>query len=109
VTNTLEETNAGELRAARRLVKNALKAGYVVSVNDGGEFVVKRSNDARAIVAALGSTGEDYLTFRNAETFEKVGMVMLVWGNDPKGEELFADYTDNEAINALVKASEVGQ
>jgi len=91
-----------ERQIARFVVLEAIEAGYTVSVNDGGEWVVKRSTDKVEIMSALYSTSDDMLRFRNAEG-ESVGWVWLIWGN---GEDLISDYADNDATNALVRAVE---
>jgi hypothetical protein len=73
-----------------RLVRDALKAGYVVSVNDGGDDVLVNSSSFQAIVAAMFSTDEDVLTFRDPRVvvdvarklIQRVGFVHLVYGND---------------------------
>jgi hypothetical protein len=88
-----------EMTIARKLVRKALAAGYMVSVYDGEEYAVKRSTKFTKIVEALASTSDDVLVLRTADG-TKVGSVWLIWGN---GEDLISDYTDNEATNALVK------
>lgn len=93
---------AGEAVVARRLIRQALLRGWKVSVHDGEEWTVKQSTDRMTILAALCTTDNDTLKFRDAAGV-CVGNIWLVWGNDPAGQELCADYTDNEAIESLVK------
>jgi hypothetical protein len=88
-----------EARIAKSIVKSGLAKGYAVSVNDGGEWVVKRSTDAKDIIAALFSTDADYIRFRTASG-ERVGTVFLVYGND--GWDVINDYTDTEAMRAVL-------
>ena len=108
MTNSLTQyATAGEGRVARRLVTAALAAGYSVSVNDGVETTVHRSTRAREIIDALATTGEDVLIIRDAAG-ARVGALWLIYGNDPSGEELIADYTDNDACNALYTAAHKG-
>jgi VCBS repeat-containing protein len=83
---------AGERRAARRLVMEALEDGRTVSVSDGWEYVVKRSRNIRQILDALATTGEDVLRIRAADG-SHLGVIVLVWGNDPDGDELVQDYS----------------
>ena len=92
---------AGKAEAvvARRLVRKALELGYAISVNDGGEWTVKKSTDRMTVLEALATTGGDTLVFRNAEG-EKLGAMVLLYQNGP-GDELIADYSDNEAMNEL--------
>lgn len=95
----------GEARVARKLVKAALDAGYLISVNDGEEWTVKRSSSHPAVVDALATTGEDRLLMRLPVSGDVVGSFWLIYGNDPSGEELIADHSDNDACEALYKAA----
>ena len=61
-----------ERAIAERLVTDALAQGFQVSVNDGEAWVVKRSTDSKAIMAALFSTDEDYIRIRK-EQFDESG------------------------------------
>jgi hypothetical protein len=107
MTNTLSKyATAGEARVARKLVRAALAAGYAISVNDGEEWTVRRSTSQKAIFDALATTGEDYIRITAADPSNTVGWhsagtFELIYGNDPSGEELIADHTDNEVCNAL--------
>jgi hypothetical protein len=100
-----EYTTSGERGVATRLVRAAIHAGYTVSVSDGEEWTVKRSDSEAVILPALATTGYDTLRFRDSAG-EHVGSAYLVWGNDPSGEELIADHTDNDAIEALYNAAQ---
>jgi ABC-type thiamine transport system substrate-binding protein len=98
-------TTLGERRTATRLVAAALAAGYTVSVYDGEEYTVKRSRESKKILEALASTEEDTLLIRDSAG-ERIGALMLIWGNDQTGEELIADHTDNAEMNALASAAQ---
>ena len=98
MAKALEYANRDEAAAARKLVAIALTKGWSISVNDGDEWVLKRSSDKMAILHAMCSTGEDYLLFRQADG-TKVGWVFLVWGNS--APELVCDYSSNADIDAL--------
>ena len=87
-----------ELTLARRVIRKALSAGYLVSVCDGEEYPVKRSTKFGEIDKALASTDSDVLVIR-AATGDRLGSVLLVWGN---GEDVVSDYTDKPEIAALV-------
>lgn len=91
----------GEARAARKLIKAALAAGYCVSVNDGEEWTVKLSTDAKTILDALCTTEADTIVLRHADTKERAGSFWLIYGNDADGSELIADHTDNENCQRL--------
>ena len=98
-------TTSGERGVATRLVRAAIHAGYTVSVYDGEEYTVKRSRLERQILEALASTEEDTLLIRDSAG-ERIGALCLIWGNDPDGEELIADYTDKPEIEALANAAQ---
>lgn len=90
----------GDAITARRLVRTALELGYSISVQDGEEWTVKQSRDRMAILSAMATTGMDRLRFRDSEG-NKLGTMLLVYGNALDGSELIADYQDNDAMNAL--------
>lgn len=75
----VEQRQDIERKIVRRVIADALAAGFVLSVNDGEETVLKRSNDATAIEAAMFSTDEDFLHFVKDGKF--VGEVHFVYGN----------------------------
>ena len=93
------KTLAKEKAAAGKIIDRALAKGYLVSVNDGEEWVVKKSTKRKQIYDALASTDSDLLKIRNAAG-ESLGSIYLVWGNS--AEELCNDYTDNPEIAELV-------
>tara|TARA_R110000868_G_scaffold47912_1_gene156421 strand:+ start:420 stop:812 length:393 start_codon:yes stop_codon:yes gene_type:complete len=111
MTNSLSQyATAGEARVVRKLVKAAIAAGYSVSVNDGEEWTVKRSTSTKVIFDALATTGEDTIRISAADPskttgWHGAGSFCLIYGNDPSGEEILADYTDNEVCEALYKAA----
>jgi len=88
-----------EMRVVRKLVKDALALGYAVSVFDGEEWTVHKSKAFSAIIAALRTTDDDILLFRNAAN-EIVGKVLLIYGNEPY--EVINDYSANPAMEALI-------
>jgi len=98
-------TTPGERTVARRLVNAILAAGHLVSVNDGEEWTVLKSRSTTEIIDALASTGEDYIRVRHSDG-GVVGTFCLIWGNDPTGEELITDHTDNAEMNALANAAQ---
>jgi hypothetical protein len=88
-----------EQTITKRIIAKALAAGYVVSVNDGEEWVINKSSDEPAIVAALFSTDMDVLRFHRPSG-ERIGSVCLIYGN---GEDAVSDHTDNAKTTALVE------
>jgi hypothetical protein len=90
-----------ETTICNRLVSKTLEAGHIISVYDGEEYALKRSTKKADIIKAMYSTDSDTLIIRRADG-EKVGSVLLVYGN---GEDVISDYSDNPEIEALVKAA----
>ncbi|HVG51618.1 MAG TPA: hypothetical protein VM867_08300 [Xanthobacteraceae bacterium] len=92
-----------EKAAAGKVIDRALAKGCFISVNDGGEWVVKKSTKRREIMDALASTDADHLMIRDANG-ERVGVIYLVWGNgDP--DTVVCDYTDKPAIREIVEGA----
>lgn len=94
-----------EMTVCRAAIKAGLDAGLVVSVYDGGEWVVKKSRKITQIVAALRSTSDDRIVFRDPKTGERKGSMYFVYGNMPY--EVINDYSDNETMDKIYKAAEV--
>ena len=94
---------AGEAMIARRLIRICLADGYTISVNDGEEWTVRRSNDFNTIIGALCTTGQDFVRAFNPKDQTSPGTFDLVWGNDPTGAELISDHTYNEVCNSIYK------
>jgi len=77
---------------AYRIIKDALKAGLFLTLNDGEEDVVDVSNDEKKLRDALMTTDEDVLFFhRAADDISWFGWVRLIYGND--GWDVMSDYT----------------
>ena len=95
-----------ERAIAERLVTDAIAQGYQVSVNDGEAWVVKRSTDSKAIMAALFSTDEDYIRIRKDGEETSVGTFTLVYGND--GWDVIADWSYSVETDALMQQIQRG-
>ncbi|OBQ90247.1 hypothetical protein A9K66_15225 [Mesorhizobium sp. AA23] len=87
-----------ERRIARALVKACLDRGYLISVYDSEDWVVRRSDDKAAIMLALFSTDEDGIHLRSP-TGDKLGWFQLIYGNS--GYDVVSDHADNEICNAI--------
>ena len=95
-----------ERAIAERLVTDAIAQGYQVSVNDGEAWVVKRSTDSKAIMAALFSTDEDYIRIRKDGEETSVGTFTLVYGND--GWDVIADWSYSAETEAQMEQIQRG-
>lgn len=93
---------ANRLRMERRvctaLVGACLRRGFLISVHDSEEWVVKKSTDKAEILAALASTDSDTIRIRDVLGMS-AGSFELIYGND--GWDVVADYSDNEVCNAI--------
>ena len=85
----------GEEFYVRKLVRNIIQRGYTISVNDGEEWTVIDNRREEVIMPALGTTDIDYIRIKDPLDYKTLGTFMLVYGNDPEGEEVVSDYTAN--------------
>lgn len=83
----IENASDVECRIVGKLVRDLIAAGYVISLNDGGEEdVLVGVTDETLIFKALASSGAD--TLRVSKKGSRPGtprgtsFVYLVWGND---------------------------
>lgn len=90
--------DAHEKRIITKILRKALKVGYSVSVFDGEETALTKSTDFETITKEIAATDGTWLSF-HLSGGDKNGTIMLVHGN---GEDVVADYTDNEAMRFLV-------
>lgn len=88
MTLTVEKRRKMERAVVSRFLRDAIKAGYTVSVCDGEAWVLKKSAKVREIMAAMFSVDEETLGIWQGD--KKVGNVFLVYGND--GWDVINDY-----------------
>lgn len=88
------KTQEIEARIMRRVIRDALAAGYSLGVHDGEETTISCSKDAKAIFAALRTTDDDHMLFYKygKPGPVQVGFVRFVYGNGP---DVICDYTTN--------------
>lgn len=87
-----------ERRIARQCMKDLLDAGFLITVFDGEDFPLRKSNNAKDILDAMFSVDEDVLYVHKRPDvadapMERVGWVQFIYGND--GWDVIADYTTN--------------
>ena len=75
---------------ARRFIVEALGAGYLITVNDGEENVLTRSDDHHAVLAAMFTTDDNWLFVTRGT---ECGWVRFIYGNH--GYDVIHDYTTN--------------
>lgn len=91
VTPAIAARQRMERSIVRRVVKDALAAGYVLDVDDGGdELAVKGATTVKAAIDALMNTDDDKLILRRGKDR---GWVRFVYGND--GWDVINDYSIN--------------
>ena len=97
--DTLRKIEADIVRA---IIAEALRLGYLISVDDEEGCALKASDHAPAIVDACAHTGMDRLTFHlhNGRKLVVIGSVLVVYG---EGAECIADYTDNDHLQAIMR------
>jgi hypothetical protein len=89
-----------EEKIVRQVIKDALAAGYKLTVNDGQDDVLTLSTKPREVFGVMFSTDEDYLFLREGPE-GNTGWVRFVYGND--GWDVVNDYTTN--IEAVMKGA----
>lgn len=92
-----------EKRAASLLVQICLQKGYLISVYDGGEWVVMSSSNLEEIVDALGTTSENTVAIRAKDpgsmARNHLGWFALIFGNAP--DELVSDHLASDACEEI--------
>ena len=93
-----------ERMIVRKVVKDALAAGYALDVDDGGdEYAVKGAVTSKAAMDALLNTDEDRLIFHRlnrASGLLETGWVRFVYGND--GWDVISDYSAVDHIETAL-------
>lgn len=85
-----------ERSIARRVVLDAIRAGYTLSVFNGEDIEIKQSRDVRAVLAAMFTTDDEYLLLHKADSptpetpRDNDGWIRFVYGND--GYDVVSDY-----------------
>lgn len=98
----IEKRIAIERRIVSRIVKDAFKLNYTISVYDGEEYCLKHSTSYAAVMNSIQSTDSDMLKIRsNDKTI--IGNIFLVYGND--GYDVICDHSDNELTNELLQGA----
>lgn len=91
-----------ERAIVRRIVLDALDLGALISVHDGEEWALRKSNDMEQIMDEIMSTDMDTLVFHSAGMV--VGNVTLIYGND--GYDVIADHSSNPDMEELLEGAE---
>jgi hypothetical protein len=98
-----QHTTPGQADAATRLIDHLLSLGHVVTIDDGEELPVQRSTDRDTILDSLNQCEWEIIR-AFTPSGHLVGMFHLIWGNAADGSELIADYSANDACEAIYNA-----
>jgi hypothetical protein len=80
-----------EKKIVRKVIKDALAAGYALTVHNGGDTVLEPSTNASEILETMFATDDEYLVYYKEG--KRVGWVYFVYGND--GWDVVCDHTTN--------------
>lgn len=82
-----------ERQIARRVVLDAIAAGYALNIDNGGEGVElpTPSIKVKEVLGAMFAADDDRLMFYKGGKY--VGWVLFIYGND--GYDVVSDYTVN--------------
>lgn len=81
-----------EDKVIESLIEELIQHCFFITVNDGENDVLVKSDDVQQIIKAMKSTDEDTLyVYRTAESPGSVGFVYLVYGE--MGHDVINDYT----------------
>ena len=94
----LKRRIAIERKIYSRIVRDALDAGFNVSVYDGEEYALKHSTSYAEIMRAGFSTDADALIIHGH--IGRVGFISLVYGNC--GWDVISDYTATDEMENLL-------
>jgi len=75
--------------------------GHTISVFDGEETVLSKSNYVKRILDEMGHTDHNVLTIKDGDDF--VGHVFFVYGNEP--EYVVADYSTDKFTSRIVETA----
>lgn len=87
-----------EAAIAKKLVGVILDRGFKISIWEGERWTILLSQDEKAILEALASTGDDMLMVSTPKN-GLLGYIFLVYGN---GEDLISDHSVNDVIDEIV-------
>jgi hypothetical protein len=92
-----------ERKIITKLMKEAIKQGYSVSVFDGEEYAVEQSTDIELLKKEIMATDTDSIELYHANG-TMFGSVLAVYGND--GYDVMADSSNSPAFNEFLKPIE---
>ncbi len=87
------------------LLTKLIEAGKVITVDDGEEDVVEKTNKIPEIRPELAGTGEDRIYYCDPNDEKYDGYFYLIYNNGSEGDPMvvIADYTVNELAEKIWK------
>lgn len=82
-----------------RIIRDALRRGYLITVSDGEEVALRWCNNYESITAEVAATDMTTLTLFPDSHAKAIGNIFLIHGN---GGDVVGDYTDNPEVAAVV-------
>jgi hypothetical protein len=82
-----------EEKIVKKVIEQGLASGYLVSLYDGEETTVSKSNSYKEVMSATFLTDENFLIFHKPDG-TRVGSVYLVYGNS--GFDVISDYSSSD-------------
>lgn len=95
----IEQRIAIEKRIVKKVVEDALAAGYDVSVHNGGDDYEYTGTDKKRILEELFACDEEWLCLHKNGKY--VGQVYFIYGND--GYDVICDYS--VSLNDVLKGA----
>lgn len=89
---------ASERAIINGVITRAFKAGLSISVYDGEEWALNRSQDRAAIQRETAATDETVYMLREVVSDLRIGKVWFVHGN---GEDVLSDYSWNADLTEV--------
>ena len=96
----------GERRVIRRLITEAFKMGYNVSIHNGEDWEIKYSYREQDVMDCIMATDSDTLRLCNDQKMI-AATFMLIYGNSPA--EVIADHSTNALAEALYELATAGE
>jgi hypothetical protein len=96
----------GERRVIRRLITEAFKLGYNVSIHNGEDWEVRYATTEQEVMDNIMATDQDTLRLCDSKKMIAASFA-LIYGNSPA--EVIADHSTNALAEALYELATAGE
>lgn len=92
-----------ERNIVRKIVGNALRAGYRLNIHNGGDGMELPgpTDSMDLLMRELFATDEEHLIVY--ENGQRIGFIFMIYGNGNMGLDVVSDYADKPKIRAIVE------